>query len=92
MTIIVSISQFRKHIADYIAKAKGGHTIILKDEKKDKEIGELVGRKSFDREAFEKVLKAAAGTLSSRNHPEWKMKKDIISWVRKSRLAADRKF
>lgn len=92
MTITVSISQFRKNIADYLAKAKNGYTIILKDEKKEQEIGKLVGKKSFDPEGFEKALNAAAGVFSAQNHPEWRTKKAIISWVNKSRLDADRKF
>lgn len=92
MTLTVSISQFRQNIADYIAKAAAGHKVIVKDEKKDQEIVELVGKKQFDPQAFEKSLSAAAGIFTEDNHPEWKTKKDVVNWVRKSRKSADRKF
>ena len=92
MTLTISISQFRQNIADYIAKAQAGHTVIVKDEKKDQEIVELVGKKQFDPEAFEKSLRAAAGIFTEKNHPEWKTKKDVSNWVKRSRKAADRKF
>lgn len=92
MTLIVSISQFRQNIADYIVKAKEGHTILLKDEKKGQQIAQLVGRKEFNPQTFEKALRAASGIFTAENHPEWRTKKDIIRWLRKERLAAERHF
>ena len=38
MTLVVSISEFRQHIAEYIAKVQAGHKVILRDEKKDMEV------------------------------------------------------
>lgn len=92
MTIIVPISQFRQHIATYIEKAKSGHTVILKDEKKDQQLVQLVGKKKFNPDAFGKALKAAIGVFSVKNHPEWKTKSDVIKWVEQGREAADRSF
>lgn len=92
MTIIVSISQFRKRIADYIDKAQDGHTVILKDEKKDQEVVKLVGKKKFDPKAFQKALHEATGIFTEENHPEWKTQKDVTKWLEKERLSSDRTF
>lgn len=92
MIINASISQFRQQIADYITKAKNGHTIILRDEKKDEQIAQLVGKKKFNPETFEKALKAASGIFTTENHPEWQTKKEVIKWVEKERKTSDRKF
>ena len=92
MTIIVPISQFRQHVANYIEKAKAGHTVILKDGKKDQQLVQLVGKKKFNPDAFGKALKAATGVFSAKNHPEWRTKSDVIKWVEQGRKAADRSF
>jgi len=92
MTIVVSISQFRQHIAEYIEKARSGNTIILQDEKKGQEIIQLVGKKSFNPETFGKALESAAGVFTAENHPEWKTKEDVIKWVEEGRKSSDRKF
>ena len=92
MTIIVSISQFRQNIATYIEKAKEGNTVVLKDEKKDQQLVQLVGRKKFDPEAFGRALKAAAGVFTAENHPEWATKKKVIDWVHRNRLKDERTF
>lgn len=92
MTITVSISDFRSNISDYLAQAKAGHTIILKDEKKDKEVAQLIGKKKFDLKSFKTTLRKVAGTFTAENHPEWRTKNDVIKWVEQSRKAADRTF
>ncbi|KKS45190.1 hypothetical protein A3J20_03845 [Candidatus Gottesmanbacteria bacterium RIFCSPLOWO2_02_FULL_42_29] len=92
MTINVSISQFRQNIADYIAKAKDGYTVILRDEKKDEQIAMLTGKKKFNPGTFEKALMAASGIFSDKNHPEWRTKKDVVKWVEQERKAANRTF
>lgn len=92
MTIVVSIADFRKNIADYLSKVQTGHTIVLKDEKRGREIAQLTAKKQFDPEAFGRVLKSAVGVLSAKNHPEWRTKKDVIDWVTKGRLLSDRTF
>ena len=92
MIINVSISQFRQQIADYIAKARDGHTIILRDEKKDEQIAQLVGKKKFNPDTFTKALKIASGVLTAANHPEWRTKKDVSAWVEKERKASDRNY
>lgn len=92
MTYTISISQFRQNIADYISKAKEGHTIVLKDDKKNQEIAHVVGKKTFNPEAFAKALEAAAGVFTAENHPEWRTKKDVTRWLRQTRKASDRTF
>jgi antitoxin (DNA-binding transcriptional repressor) of toxin-antitoxin stability system len=92
MTLNVSVGQFRQNIAEYIAKAKEGHTVILVDEKKGQQLAKIVGTKKFDPVAFGKALKSAAGVFSAKNHPEWRTKKDVIKWVEQGRKAADRSF
>lgn len=92
MNITVSISDFRQHISDYVSKAKAGHKVILKNGKKDERLVQLVGQKKFNPETFGKALSEASGIFTAENHPEWKTKDDIIRWVKKQRLASDRKF
>jgi hypothetical protein len=92
MTIVVSISQFRQHIADYIEKARSGNIVILQDEKKGQEIIQLVRRKTFNPEMFGKALTSASGIFTSDNHPEWRTKEDVIKWVEESRKSSDRTF
>lgn len=92
MTIVVSINQFRQNMADYIAKAREGHIVILKDEKKDQQLVEIVSKKAFNPETFGRALNAAAGIFTTDNHPEWKNEKDITGWVEDSRQSSDRTF
>lgn len=92
MTITVSISEFRQNISDYLARVKAGDTLVLKDEKKDEEVAEVVGKQKWDPEAYRKTLRRVAGTFTAENHPEWRTKRDVIRWLRKTRKAAERSF
>lgn len=92
MTLTVSISEFRNNLADYLDKLSDGTHLLLKDEKKDKLVAEIVGRKEFDPVAFQKALDKAAGVFTAENHPEWRTKKDVIKWLRETRKNFDRKF
>lgn len=92
MIITVSISQFRQDISKYIQQAQSGHTIILKDEKKNEEVAQLRGKKKFDLDSFKRALKKASGTFTAKNHPEWRTKRDVIRWVEKERAKAERTF
>lgn len=92
MTITVSISEFRQNISDYLDKIRAGDTIVLKDEKKNEEIAEVVGKKKWDPIAFEKAMRKVAGSISAKNHPEWRTKRDVNRWVEQSRKAAERSF
>lgn len=92
MTLTVSISQFRQHISDYIAKVQEGHIVILKDEKKDQQMVQLASKKEFNPQTFGKALAQACGIFTAENHPEWKTKKDVIHWVERQRSASDRNF
>ncbi len=92
MTLSVSVGQFRQNIAEYIAKANSGHTIVLIDEKKGQQLVQIVGSKKFDPEAFGKALKSSAGVFTAKNHPEWATKKKLNDWVNKSRINDERTF
>lgn len=92
MTLTVSVSQFRQHLSDYLAKAREGYTVILKDEKKNEEIVQIMGKKKFNPETFGESLRLATGVFTAENHPEWRTKRDVIKWLEQSRKAADRKF
>lgn len=88
----VSVGQFRQNVAEYIAKAKEGHIIILVDEKKGQQLVKIVGTKKFDPEAFGKALKSSAGVFTAKNHPEWKTEKKVTDWVHSNRLKDERTF
>lgn len=90
MTITVSISEFHQNISDYLARVKAGDRLILKDEKKNEEVVEVVGKKEWDPKTFGKVLKKTAGVFTAKNHPEWRTKRQVIAWVEKTRREADR--
>lgn len=92
MTLTVSISELRSNLAQYLERVENGANLLVRDEKKKRLVAELVGRKEFDPDAFEKALEKAAGVFTAENHPEWKTKRDVINWVRKQRIASDRKF
>ena len=92
MTITVSVSQFRQNLSDYLAKAQAGYTVVVKDEKKGDEMVEVIGKKRWDPVAYKTMLDRVAGTFTAKNHPEWRTKKDVERWLRKSRLADERHF
>lgn len=92
MTHTVSISELRGNLAQYLEMVTNGANLLVRDEKKDQLVAELVGKKEFNPQAFEKALDRAAGVFTAENHPEWRTKRDVINWVRKQRIASDRKF
>lgn len=92
MTLTVSVSQFRQHIAEFLAKAEAGNLVIVKDERRDQQVAQLSGKKGFNSDAFGKALKEASGILTPEHHPEWKKERDVIKWVKQGRLSADRHF
>ncbi len=92
MTLTVSVSEFRNNISDYLDKVAHGSRVLIRDEKKDKLVAEVVAKKEFNPVAFQQSLHKAAGVFTAKNHPEWRTKKDVISWLEKERKAADRHF
>lgn len=92
MTITVSISDFRNNLSDYLAQAREGHIIRIKDEKKGSDVAKLVGERKFDLASFKRTLREVAGTFTAEDHPEWRTKRDVIRWVEQGRKAADRTF
>lgn len=92
MTLTVSISQLRNNMSDYLEKVIAGNRVLIRDEKKDTAIAELTKAKSFDKDAFERTLRKAAGVFTAQNHPEWKTKSKVSNWLTKSRLSDERSF
>jgi len=92
MTLTVSISEFRNNMSEYLNKVSRGNQVLIRDDKKDISIAQINPVQSFDPEAFEKALDRAAGVFTAENHPEWATKKDVVSWLRKTRKNFDRKF
>lgn len=92
MTLTVSISELRSNLAEYLERVANGANLLVRDEKKDQLVAELVGKKEFDPDAYELAMRKAAGVFTAENHPEWATKKDINKWLEKQRLASDRNF
>jgi antitoxin (DNA-binding transcriptional repressor) of toxin-antitoxin stability system len=92
MTLTVSVSDLRNNISNYLEKVMKGTRVLVRDEKRDITIAEIVHTSSFDKVTYEKALQKAAGIFSEENHPEWKTKEDITDWVSKSRLSDQRSF
>lgn len=92
MTLTVSISELRNNLAQYLERVTNGDHLLVRDEKKDRLVAELIGKKEFDPERFEKALQLAAGVFTQKKHPEWATKKDVIRWLEKARLASERHF
>lgn len=92
MTLTVSISELRNNLAQYLERVTNGANLLVRDEKKDQLVAELVGKKEFDPDRFEKALQVATGVFTAKNHPEWATKKDVINWLENTRKASDRNF
>ena len=92
MTLTVSVSELRNNLAQYLEKVANGTSLLVRDQKKDQLIAEVVGRKEFNPDSFRKTLRASAGVFTAKNHPEWRTKKDVISWLQATRKASERHF
>jgi len=92
MAITVSVSDLRNNISNHLEKVMQGTRVLVRDEKRNITIAEIIHTSSFDKNSYEKALQKAAGIFSAENHPEWKTKKDITQWVNKSRLSDQRSF
>jgi antitoxin (DNA-binding transcriptional repressor) of toxin-antitoxin stability system len=92
MTLTVSISEFRNNLSQYLEKVADGTNLLVRDEKKNKLVAQISAKKEFDPVSFERTLRGVGEVFTGENHPEWRTKKDVINWLRKSRLASDRHF
>lgn len=92
MTITVSVSDLRNNISSYLDKVIKGTRVVVRDDKRGINVAEIIHTALFDKEAYEKTLRKAAGIFSSEKHPEWKTKKDVVNWMIKSRLSDERSF
>lgn len=92
MTLNISISDLRNNISKYLGKVREGNRVLIKDEKRNVTIAQILPVTSFNRESYAEVLKKSAGIFTSELHPEWRNKDDILEWLHKSRLADERNF
>lgn len=92
MTVTVSVSDLRNNISNYLEKVMKGTRVLVRDEKRNVTIAEIIHTTSFDRVVYEKTLQKAAGIFTEENHPEWKTKEDVADWVSKNRLADVRPY
>lgn len=89
---LVSISDFRSGIADYLQLAAQGTTVIVSDKKRRVRLAKLVGERQFDSSAYRAMLRRVAGAFAAARHPEWSTPAKLAGWLRAGRLADDRKF
>lgn len=92
MTISVSVSKLRSDISKYFDLVSKGNTVLVKNEKRGKDIAQITRRNTFDSETYDIVLKRFAGSVSAKDHPEWTTKQKVIKWVNDSRKASERSF
>lgn len=91
MTLAVSVSDFRDNIAEYLERVVSrGLTVVIKDEKRGRELVSVTARKKFDPVAYKEMLKKVAGTFSLEKHPEWSTLSEIEHWLKKERLSSER--
>lgn len=93
MTHVVSISDFRQDLSYYLGLVARGDTVILKDSKKGEEIVQITKTQKWDPLAYRAMLKRIlANPISAKDHPEWTTRTKVEKWLRKSRMADERKF
>lgn len=96
MTWTVSISDFRNDLAEYLVRVQKGDELLIKDDKKDKEIVRVVPIEKFSQKQYaadyRAMLKQVAGTFTAKRHPEWATKKKVEKWLRETRMNAERSF
>lgn len=90
--MLVSVSDFRSGISDYLRLASQGKTVIVSDEKRGIRLAKLVGEKQFDSSAYRAMLHRVAGALDTARHPQWSTSAKLENWLRVGRLADERKF
>lgn len=92
MTLTVSVSDLRNNISSYLEKVMKGTRVLIRDEKKDITIAEIIHTTNFDKDTYEKTLRKVAGIFSKENHPEWSTQENVTNWVVKSRVSDERSF
>lgn len=93
MTHVVAISDFRQDLSYYLGLAAKGDTIIVKDSKRGEEIVQITKAQKWDPGAYRAMLKRMlANPVSAKDHPEWATRAKVEKWLRKSRMADERKF
>lgn len=90
--MLVSVSDFRSGIADYLQLATQGTTVIVSDKKRRVRLAKLVGERQFDSSAYRAMLHRVAGAFAVARHPQWRTPAKLENWLRAARLADDREF
>lgn len=75
MNTIVSVSDFRDNLTDYLGLLQTGNKIVIKDARKDKTIVELTSStpKKFDWDTYLKEVKKLAGSnFLAGDEQDWK--------------------
>lgn len=75
MNIVVSVSDFRNNLVDYLQLLHEGKRIVIKDARKDKLILELTASKpsSFDWDSYIREVKKLAGSnFLAGDEADWK--------------------
>ena len=88
----VSVSELRNNMSHYLDRVVKGTCVLIRDEKRGITIAQLTKTSAFDKDTYEKTLRRSAGVFSEDNHPEWKTKAAVTSWLEKIRLADERSF
>lgn len=92
MTLTVSVSELRNNISQYLDRVVKGTRVLIRDEKRNMTIAQIIQTSLFDKDMYEKALRKAAGIFSVENHPEWSTQSKIVNWVTKSRTRDQRSF
>lgn len=90
--VLVSVSDFRSGIADYLQLATQGTTVVVSDKKRRVRLAKLTGERQFDSSAYRAMLSRVARTFAAARHPQWSTSAKLDNWLRTGRLADDRKF
>lgn len=86
MNIVVSISDFRNNLSDYIDLIKDGEkSVEVKDEKKDRVVGVFVAKKEeeFDWDEYMKFVKSLAGSGFLASKKDERVRKEFRDDVNK---------
>ncbi len=92
MTISVSVSKLRGDISKYFDFVSKGNTVLVKNERRGKDIAQITRLNTFDTDTYDVALKKFAGSVSAKDHPEWTTKQKVIKWVNDSRKTSERSF
>ena len=92
MTMTVSIGELRNNLSLYLDRVAKGTKVLIRDEKREITIAQIIQTSVFDKTMYDQVLKKTAGVITAENHPEWETLSDVTTWLTRNRSANDRHF